>query len=1339
MQLLVLGMHRSGTSAVARLLNMMGAYFAPEDMAMPATHANPKGYWERKDICAVHDDMLAALGLSWHSLADFSTERLQDEVLLEFEPRLQRIINNLDAQRPWMAKDPRFCLFLPLWQKFLEVPVYIYVYRHPLEIAHSLQSREEKSAACADTALHPLHQAGFPPQSVRFPLSLGLALWEKYTVHSLQEADAQIPRIWVSYHELMRQPIETVNTLFQKLQSYEVQGLRLPSEKEILAHLESALHRQKHQSSETEQYTNAQQQALMKAMEAGESAVQTLNDVSVSHAAMDALKAHRDSLQTAERLVVLNAAYQKEQVEYQDLQVEHQNVQQQAQEQTQALADVEQQLHTVNHALERNKTYLDSALLALSEKNLEVQQLQASQQDSQNQQQEQTQSQHLQIEEKDQQIQALSSALEEHQQHKNQLLHYTHALEVDIESVFNSLMWRSGQIFTRLALAVTLRKPSATAQDHIQEVRQQLASVRTGANSSTPLPAQPAPSIRQALQTATHHPNDYAAWGKKYDALNASQLRSITAWLKRQKDLPLISIIMPTYNSSENYLKAAIESVRQQLYPRWELCIADDASTLPQVKKLLAAYEHRDARIKVCYRSKNGHISAASNSALEMAEGEWISFLDHDDELANTALFWVYKAIQDAPDSDFFYSDEDKITADGERHAPHFKPAWNPDLLLSYNYLNHLSVYRAQHLKEVGGLREGFEGAQDYDLALRVTERLKSEHICHIPRVLYHWRVTDTSTAGQETQKPYALLAAQKAIAEHFERCQILASVSDAPELLGAQRVTYTLPAQPPLVSIIIPTYNGLSLVKMCIESLRHKTTYPNYEILLIDNNSDDPAALLYFDELQEKGWATVIEYPQAFNYAAINNMAVEQAKGDILCLLNNDIEVISPDWLSEMVGHVLRPGIGAVGARLWYPDNTLQHAGVIIGLGGVAGHSHKYFPQGDPGYMGRTVVSQNVSAATAACLVLRKATYHQVEGMNAEHLKVAFNDVDFCLRIGEHGLRIVWTPYASLYHHESISRGHEDSPEKVARFQREMAYMKTRWSVPLSDDLAYSPNLTQDTENFAYAWPPRVTALDDALAGHVSIRHGLCAALEAQHQNPEASLPSETVHDAPATDENAMLPPYSLLQGEGVQCRPFTAPAPVAAACTLHYVDACSTQDTTKAFPEVPVEALYPIQQLCDLDTQDLPWTAQDFVICLDELPRVANPIGVVQRLFQALKPGGLLLLSVPDKRHHFNRYRSLSEFATLQQRYESGFTQVPDADYIAFLQDIHPHLPPAEQPKAVHQSRLRRESIHVWDAKHFQAFMQNTLNLLDIQAELEFTSDAQSSTDVLQLWKKY
>ena len=567
--------------------------------------------------------------------------------------------------------------------------------------------------------------------------------------------------------------------------------------------------------------------------------------------------------------------------------------------------------------------------------------------------------------------------------------------------------------------------------------------------------------------------NNYARWVLQFDTLTPAA-RSQFAAAAAAGDGPLISVLMPVYNPDPAWLDAAIESVRAQLYPHWELCIADDASTDPAVTQLLRRHEAADPRIKLVLREQNGHISAATNSALALAQGEWVCLFDHDDLLTEHALFWIADAIRANPDAALVYSDEDKIDASGQRREPHFKPDWNYTLFLSYNLISHLGAYRTQMVRAVGGFRLGFEGAQDYDLALRCIETLRPGQIVHVPRVLYHWRIHAASTAQAGESKPYALLAGEKALNEHFARRGMAAQASLQPR--GYYRTQFALPAVLPLVSLIIPTRNGEALVRQCIASIRAKTQYPNYEIILVDNGSDDPAALRYFEELAAQEGVRVLRDDRPFNYSALNNAAAAQARGEFLALVNNDIEVISPDWLGEMVSWALQPGVGVVGARLLYPDGSLQHGGVVLGLGGVAGHSHKHFPRQHPGYFFRAILTQEFSAVTAACLLVRKSIYEAVGGLEEKHLAVAFNDVDFCLRVGEAGYRNIYAAHAELYHHESVSRGHEDTTEKKARFKAEAGYMKSRWAALLAADPAYNPNLTRDYEDFSYAWPPRVT-----------------------------------------------------------------------------------------------------------------------------------------------------------------------------------------------------------------------------------------------------------------------
>lgn len=567
--------------------------------------------------------------------------------------------------------------------------------------------------------------------------------------------------------------------------------------------------------------------------------------------------------------------------------------------------------------------------------------------------------------------------------------------------------------------------------------------------------------------------NDYDKWLRRYGTLTDIRRSEMLQHLGTLGEGQKISIVMPVYNPHIGWLREAIDSVINQIYRNWELCIADDKSTNPEVLSVLAKYQEQDARIKVVFREKNGHISAASNTALDLATGDWIALLDQDDLLSEEALYYLIEAMHNNPHAEIIYSDEDKLDEVGSRFDPYFKCDWNPDLFLSHNMICHLGVYKRELVETVGRFREGYEGSQDYDLALRCIEQLRPDQVVHVPRVLYHWRSHAESTAQAGNNKHYALLAGQRALDDHFRRNKIEATavLTD----FGMYRVKYILPSHFPLASLIIPTRNGFELLKQCVNSIFEKTKYENFEIIIVDNNSDDIRTLNYLSELSKLDRVRIFRDERPFNYSAINNRAVREARGEYVGLINNDIEVIAPEWLSEMVSIASQPGVGAVGARLWYPNDTLQHGGIILGVGGVAGHSHKGLPRGKHGYFSRAQLIQTFSAVTAACLIIKKEIFLEVGGLNEIDLKIAFNDVDFCIRVREAGYRNVWTPYAELYHHESASRGLEDSPEKLARFEREIHYMQDNWESLLRRDPAYSPNLTLDREDFSLAWPPRI------------------------------------------------------------------------------------------------------------------------------------------------------------------------------------------------------------------------------------------------------------------------
>ena len=562
--------------------------------------------------------------------------------------------------------------------------------------------------------------------------------------------------------------------------------------------------------------------------------------------------------------------------------------------------------------------------------------------------------------------------------------------------------------------------------------------------------------------------NSYAEWLSRNEEPKDGDGHDFLREISTMKNPPVISVVMPVHNTKAEWLREAIDSVRGQIYPHWQLCIADDASIVPHVRDILEHYCALDSRIQIIYRPEGGHISAASNSALGLATGDFVALLDHDDVLSEHALYHVAAALQRNPDAMILYSDEDKLAEDGSRTEPHFKSDWNPDLFFSQNYICHLCVIRRSILEKIGGFRLGVEGSQDHDLLLRCLLHVRDSQILHIPRILYHWRIHPQSTAQSSVGKSYTTDAALKALEDHLTQHAPWAKVEEG-LVANTYRVRWPIPAPEPLVSLLIPTRDRRELIETAISSIREKSDYRNFEILILDNASTDPDTLEYFARIpREDPRVRVVPYHHPFNYSSINNYGVSQARGEVIGLINNDIEVISPVWLSEMVSHALRPEIGCVGAKLYYSNRTCQHCGVILGIGGVAGHSHKYFPPNHPGYFSRLLLIQNLSAVTAACLVVRKSVFEEVGGLDEKNLTIAFNDVDLCLKVREAGYRNLWTPYAELYHHESVSRGHEDSPEKIARFQSEIAFMKEKWGNKLSVDPFYNENLTRDREDFS-------------------------------------------------------------------------------------------------------------------------------------------------------------------------------------------------------------------------------------------------------------------------------
>lgn len=547
---------------------------------------------------------------------------------------------------------------------------------------------------------------------------------------------------------------------------------------------------------------------------------------------------------------------------------------------------------------------------------------------------------------------------------------------------------------------------------------------------------------------------DYKEW---YENQKVSQEE-----LEQQKKkvfvyAPKISILVPVYNTPQVFLKQMIQSVRKQTYANWELCIANANPDNEEVKQILEICTKKDDRIKVVNVPENEGIAQNTNCALDIATGEFIGLLDHDDLLEENALYEIVSCLNKKKETDVLYTDEDKVTTDlDEYFSPNFKPDFNLDMLRANNYICHFFVAKKELIKKVGGFRAEYNGAQDYDLILRCTEQ--AQNVAHIAKILYHWRVHKESTADNPLSKMYAYEAGKKAIEGHLARCHTDGEVLQT-DNLGFYRVKYPVKGKP-LVSILIPNKDQVDTLDKCLRSIEERTDYDNYEIIIIENNSTEQKTFDYYNQICNDK-IRVVYWKKEFNYSAINNFGVDQAKGEYLLLLNNDMEVISRDWMSELLGHCQRPEVGAVGARLYYPDDTVQHAGIIIGIGGVAGSVFVGMKRGYTGYMHRAAIQQDLSAVTAACMMIKRSVFEEA-GRLEEQLKVAFNDVDLCLKIRKNGYLIVYDPYVELYHYESKTRGAEDTKEKVRRFQSEIEYMRCHWiDILKNGDPAYNPNLT--------------------------------------------------------------------------------------------------------------------------------------------------------------------------------------------------------------------------------------------------------------------------------------
>lgn len=645
-------------------------------------------------------------------------------------------------------------------------------------------------------------------------------------------------------------------------------------------------------------------------------------------------------------------------------------------------------------------------------------------------------------------------------------------LQYDYAALLNCRRWIIGDRIVTFANRLILRKKNPMVTDYIetifssfnglQEIRRNTAAVEMGIVKTA--------KIRPRLGKKI----DYAEWITRNDTLSNDDIVLIRKHIASLQSRPKFSILMPVCNTKPPYLQEAIDSIIGQLYEDWELCVVVEASTSAEIHRILEVHAHKNDRIRLRFSQTNGGISACNNTALEMASGDWIVLMNCDDVLSEHALYLIAEAINDHPDAVTMYSDEDHIDKKSRRFDPYFKPDWDYDLFLGQNLISHLGVYRADLARRVGGFHEGLEESQDWDFALRVIESMQKAEIHHIPFILYHSRQENNTTSSA-----HGLEIAQQVVNEHFKRTGQAARAIPA-GYSSCLRIKRDLPVKRPLVSIIIPTKDHCKLLQTCIDGLLNRTDYKPVEIVIVDNGSSEPDAVAFLAGLQSHKYIKVIKDTGAFNFSRLVNLGVAASHGEVCVLLNNDTNVINSDWLDEMVSHALRPEVGAVGAKLYYANDKIQHGGVILGIYNVAGivadHAHRLAPRQSPGYFGRLNLTHSLSCVTAACLATRREIYDHIGGFDEQHLAVSFNDVDFCLQVRQAGYKIIFTPNAELYHYEKISRGDPNAtPEKSARNRAERSYMRERWASVLDNDPYYNPNLSLDTPTFDLSAMPRV------------------------------------------------------------------------------------------------------------------------------------------------------------------------------------------------------------------------------------------------------------------------
>ena len=1005
MNIFVIGPYGSGTSFAAQLVHGCGFYIGEPQELLPATSEHPLGTLEARWLVDFNDDLLLLFGADWHSAARLDVDTLPAFLREQLHQRAATWAARMAQHGHWVCTDPRLCLTARFWLRVLPEALIVLCLRHPRDVVAATLQRQPCPFATPEAAL---------------------AAWRRSFLGAVL-GTAGKPRCVLDYSHLMTDPegetARLVAFCHAHIPNYTPPA-DLPEQmaRNLLPHQQHQMPASipdvpcaPHDVEGYEAFLAGDQDRLHHALQA-------FPGLSLAFDLDRVVQFHRREIATRDQHIelLLSQSTAREQEEHQRL-VEPERLR------ATPFTDKDRHIATLEKYLATLESHIadkDQRLtVQLRDKERYIRSLEARLTVLEAQLADKERLTARCLVDKDRYI----THLEAQQHHLTLLQQLT---EWEVRSLKRSWSYRVGRV---------LVWPGSLLKMAYHRLKQM--HVIPSASPAVVVPA-----------------------GETVDST-----AELMAKYQRLTTRPLFSILTPVYNTPASWLREALESVCNQVYQEWELCLADDGSTRQETLDVLEEFRVRDPkRIKYERLPGNSGIAVASNTAARLATGTFLALLDHDDVLTPDALLEMALCLEQTPEADLLYSDEDKLTMAGELVQPFYKPDFSPELLLAQNYLCHFSAIRTSVFWDVGGFHEGVDGSQDFDLFLRVTEVARS--VEHIPKILYHWRMVPGSTAADISAKggPWHE-SSRQALRAAIARRHWQAEVKDG-LLPDTYRVRFAV-APTEQVTIIIPTKDKVEFLRACIESIRKHTTHPSHEILVISNNSEQEETYAYLECAMRDKILRFLRYDMPFNYAAINNFAVRHCESPYLLFLNNDTEVTNAEWLTSMLEFAQHKAIGAVGAKLLYRDGTIQHAGVVLGIGGIAGHSHRYMVEHSPGYFGQLNVIRNYSAVTAACLLTRREVFEAVGGFN-EDLAVAFNDVDFCLEVCKAGYRIVYTPYARLYHYESASRGSDTTLENAGRFRTEIAYMLAKWGPWLQYDPYYNPNLTLCREDFSLKTP---------------------------------------------------------------------------------------------------------------------------------------------------------------------------------------------------------------------------------------------------------------------------